>query len=538
MSKSCEHRIIDCSLSLNEDLPCSEFDFTFVWNLNPAFQKPCLSFRWPLIPRKRVFTQAEYEAARKAFKTIEKCLKIQILKTCDEIWQKAWSVDDFAEILQKYMRQNYPSADLSVAFRAKSESAYKNQPVMIDEDKLWRIETERQPDIDYLFDMFDQWVALSEKAAADEDALREAFDSFAFCLGDKLAKNTHKMPAVNFFISPLSDLFNVTELIKTAERAGGTLWSTNRYCSYGDIILFYYTKDGGKDLKKVGFQGQCKDFFENLSGGIFASARLFTDSMRQEKKGLFYWHSKAFIGDIKIFDVPVLTDNIVASDGISLTSYFRNSRGGLRQPKSLYGEDEYLSLIKQHIFALNPALKDTYLAMPSYWPKLVPKPESKNWAEEMGLVDARAFKNKNPNLNKQHVENVYQDEEGVRKMFIDPLLARVIPADARLKKEYKTNPEKNIRVDYCILKDGIKLPVEAKFEIKTDRSIDWKRVREYLEISYCGHGLLIDMNGVYALNNSSESRELIFEREKMNESSVQKLRAWISHYFRKSRTQQ
>jgi len=507
----------------------SNFRLEFEVYLNPGFSKPCLS----RIIMSATDLRPGEEPDEEAFEIGELWASILrlVIEGSDKLDSDLALVD---EILQGFFDERIPGLNFQTAFELLSDEDYPGFPVEIDQQRLWKSETENKADTEYLFDLFDRWVELADENDADHRSLQNQFNSFGFCLGNVLNQRLPDIDRVNYFVSPLNDLCNVNELIEVSEKNGGTIWSTNRYCSYGDVVLFYFTKSGGAILKGLEFSGESGDFYKTLPGSIFAAGRLLTDSMRQHRKGLFYWNSKAFVGDIKIFNAPIPTDEIITPDGISLTSHFRNSRGGIRQPKSLYGHDDYLEAFKKLLFARNPELVDTYLSFEAYWPEVMPAPDSLNWAEEMGLVDARFFKDKekNRNLNQKHLANFFQDEEGVRKMFIDPLLIRVLPGDARIISEFVTHPDKNIRVDYCVEKKGLLLPIEAKFDIDSDHSFDWNRVFEYLDISHKRKGLLIDINGVFVLDQSDKSKKLLFSRFGMNDGSVDILKNWIKNYFK------
>lgn len=530
MKKNIGQILIECTLSNVEELPCDSYQMQLEWYQNAAFKTPCLS---QTMSYSYIGEPHELNATEMALGEVWAQLIRVIFANLGEDKE---ILENFNSQLEAFLQKLYPTTRLKTTFSQSTGEKYENRPVAVEEKKIWASDTDTKADTEYLFQLFDQWVALSEQPDADAEILKKQFDSFGFYLGDLLATRLPPQKQVNFFVSPLNDLCNVGELIATAQKGGGTIWSTNRYCSFGDIVLFYFTKEGGKIFKDVEFEGKNGDFFAGLPGSIFAAGRMLTDSLRQAKKGLFYWNSRAFVGDIKIFDHPIAMDDINNSEGISLTRHFRDSRGGIRQPKSLYGHDDYLNSFKALLFSKNPSLKDTYLNFSSFWPETIPAPDSQNWAKEMGKADARIFKDKdvNRNLNQKHVNNFFQDEEGVRKMFIDPLLKLALPDDAKTIPEFKTHSHKNIRIDYCIEKNGKRLPIEAKFDIKTDHSIDWQRVNEYLEISHNGTGLLIDINGVFILRRNSSCRELLFERIGMNDDSVKKLKKWISDFFKKS----
>ncbi len=503
-----------------------EYSLSFEFYYNPAFSSLCLH---PTITFS-TFSSEGLTDSDKEKGEIWGYLVRQIFAAgldCETI------LENFDTFLHEIAKKIWPEAVFKTSFEAAGFNEYANKPVAVDDKKIWASDTETKPDTEYLFNLFDQWLDLSEKTS-DHGLLLRQFNDFGFFIGKKLMSRLPQTDHVNFFISPLNDLFNVDELVETSENNTGTMWSTNRYCSYGDVILFYFTKSGGKIFEGQKFEGEDQEFFERLPGSIFAAGRLLTDSMRQHKKGLFYWNSKAFIGDILVFDKPIATDDIIAADGISLTRHFRDSRGGLRQPKSLYGHDEYLNVFRQLLFKENPSLATSYLNLASFWPESIPSPDSQNWAEEMGKADVRIFmdKDKNRNLNQKHLSNFFQDEEGVRKMFIDPLLQRVIPTDARILPEFETHKGKSIKVDYCIEKGEIRLPVEAKFDIYTDHSFSWDRVYEYLDISHNGKGLLIDVNGVFELDQKQRTKQIIFERIGMNDESVKKLQKWLHNFFK------
>jgi len=504
----------------------TEFTLSFELYHNPSFSAPCLS-------QTISFTTLGPEGLTESDREIGETWGYLVRQIFAADLDFETILGNFDNFLHEIAKTVWPQASFFTSFDVVGFNEYSNEPVAVDEEKIWASETETRPDTEYLFNLFDQWLELSEKSS-DHDLLLRQFNDFGFFMGGKLMKRLPMTSHVNFFISPLNDLFNVDELVVASENNTGTMWSTNRYCSYGDVILFYFTKSGGKILAGQKFEGDNQEFFERLPGSIFAAGRLLTDSMRQHKKGLFYWNSKAFIGDILIFDRPIATDDIIAADGISLTRHFRDSRGGLRQPKSLYGHDEYLSVFKELLFKDNPSLADSYLNLESFWPESIPSPDSQNWAEEMGKADVRIFKDKdiNRNLNQKHLSNFFQDEEGVRKMFIDPLLQKVVPPDARILQEFETHKGKSIKVDYCIEKGALKLPVEAKFDIYTDHSFSWERVFEYLDVSHNGKGLLIDINGVFELDQKQKSKQIIFERIGMNEESVKKLQKWLQNFFK------
>lgn len=502
-------------------------EFEFYRNL--AFSRPCLSQMMMHLSNpelEKVWGEQVWEIGE-----IWGGLARSIIEQSDD-FDDVFSC--FDKILCDFFVDKIPGLVFNTKFELVQTELYLNDPVSVDDKRLWKSEIEKKPNTEYLFDIFDQWVELADQKDSDHRNLQNQFNSFGFHLGNILNQKLPDINRVNFFVSPLNDLCNVNELIEVGEKNGGTIWSTNRYCSYGDVVLFYFTKSGGSIFKGLEFNGPSGAFYKNLPGSIFASGRLLTDSMRQQRKGLFYWNSKAFIGDIKIFDSPIQTDEIITSDGISLTRHFRDSRGGIRQPKSLYGHDDYLEAFKKLLFSRNPQLANTYLNFQPYWPDEVPAPDSNDWAEEMGQADVRFFMDneRNRNLNQQHLDNFFQDEEGVRKMFIDPLLSRVIPADARIVSEFVTHPEKSIRVDYCIEKNGRFLPIEAKFDINSDHSFNWNRVFEYLDISHKKKGLLIDINGVFEIDQSDKSKKIIFARAGMNKDSVEILKKWINNYFK------
>lgn len=530
MSKLLERYRVTSRMTGYKCNEAASFRLEFEVYQNPGFSKPCLS---QIIMTVSGLGPKE-EPEKEAFEVCELWAGIlrMVIEGSEDL---ATALPHLDEVLKSFFADKLPELAFNTSFELLKEEPYSGQPVPIEESRLWHSEIANKADTEYLFDLFDQWVELADRKDADQRALLNQFNSFGFYLGYILNQKLPDINRVNFFVSPLNDLCNVNELIEVCEKNGGTIWSTNRYCSYGDVVLFYFTKSGGSILKELEFNGPSGAFYKTLPGSIFAAGRLLTDSMRQQRKGLFYWNSKAFIGDIKIFDSPIPTDEIITSDGISLTSHFRNSRGGIRQPKSLYGHDDYLEAFKKLLFARNPQLANTYLNFQPYWPDEVPAPDSNDWAEEMGQVDVRFFKDKdrNRNLNQQHLDNFFQDEEGVRKMFIDPLLSRVMPADARILSEFVTHPEKSIRVDYCIEKNGIFLPIEAKFDINSDHSFDWNRVFEYLDISHKKKGLLIDINGVFELDQSDKSQKILFARSGMDSANVSQLKDWIRNYFKR-----
>lgn len=339
------------------------------------------------------------------------------------------------------------------------------------------------------------------------------FNNLMHRVGTDLSNTELGKDSLNYFLMPVTDPFDVMELFDTSvDRNYGTLWSANRLCRRGDVVLFYFAKKSEKRLAELNFvDGTTKDFFRELPASIFAAARVLNDTT-QTSKDIFAWNYRVFIGNVIIFSNPIAKDDIKDEKGENLSS--KILQGGLMQPKSLYNGDQFLKHLKKIIFKRQPELQKTYLKYEPSWPDNIPAIEDPEWAEKMGRVDARSF----------------CDEASVRRHFIDALLRLAKPSHVGIQDEYYTDPVKKIRVDYLLFDDKTKLPVEAKYDINIEK-FNVARVQDYLKIATNKTGLLIDLNGVYIVEAGDNHPKTFFLRKGMGNPELSKMKRWLSKYF-------